>query len=332
MTEEVLSIQDLAIEFRTAEGSLSAVRNLSFSLKKGETVCIVGESGCGKSISSLAIMGLLPSNGRIAKGSILFEGKDLSQLKPEQMRKIRGNKISMIFQEPMTALNPVFTIGFQLREPLRIHQGLSKKEAHKRGIELLEQVGLSLPEERMKQYPHELSGGMRQRVMIAIALACHPQILIADEPTTALDVTIQSQILELINDLKTKLQTGVVMITHDMGVVAETADRVVVMYAGEIVEDGTVEEIFKNPGHPYTQGLLASVPSVDGEIKELKAIPGTMPNINEHIEGCRFHPRCAFATDICRAKAPDLFTENNHRTKCWLKAGETVGESNAISS
>jgi oligopeptide/dipeptide ABC transporter ATP-binding protein len=332
MTEEILNIQDLAIEFKTAEGSLSAVRNLSFSLKKGETVCIVGESGCGKSISSLAIMGLLPRNGRIAKGSIQFEGQDLSQLKPDQMRKIRGNKISMIFQEPMTALNPVFTIGFQLREPLRIHQGLSKKEAHKRGIELLEQVGLSLPEQRMKQFPHELSGGMRQRVMIAIALACHPQILIADEPTTALDVTIQSQILELINDLKAKLQTGVVMITHDMGVVAETADRVVVMYAGEIVEDGTVEEIFRSPQHPYTQGLLASVPSVDGEKTELKAIPGSMPNINEAIEGCRFHPRCAFATDLCRVKAPELFTENGHRTKCWLKAGESIDESNAVPS
>jgi oligopeptide/dipeptide ABC transporter ATP-binding protein len=332
MTEEILGIQDLAIEFKTAEGTLSAVRNLSFSLKKGETVCIVGESGCGKSISSLAIMGLLPRNGRIAKGSIQFGDQDLSKLKPEQMRKIRGNKISMIFQEPMTALNPVFTIGFQLREPLRIHQGLSKKEAHKRGIKLLEQVGLSLPEERMKQYPHELSGGMRQRVMIAIALACHPQILIADEPTTALDVTIQSQILELINELKTQLQTGVVMITHDMGVVAETADRVVVMYAGEIVEDGTVEEIFKNPGHPYTQGLLASVPSVDGDKTELKPIPGTMPNINEVILGCRFHPRCAFATNLCRAKAPDLFNVNNHRTKCWLKAGEAVDESNAIPS
>ncbi|WEG13126.1 ABC transporter ATP-binding protein [Pullulanibacillus sp. KACC 23026] len=332
MTEEILNIQDLAIDFKTAEGSLSAVHSLSFSLKKGETVCIVGESGCGKSISSLAIMGLLPSNGRISKGSILFEGKDLGQLKPEQMRKIRGNKISMIFQEPMTALNPVFTIGFQLREPLMIHQGLSKKEANKRGIELLKQVGLSLPEQRMKQYPHELSGGMRQRVMIAIALACHPQILIADEPTTALDVTIQAQILDLINDLKERLQTGVVMITHDMGVVAETADRVVVMYAGEIVEDGYVEDIFNHPQHPYTQGLLASVPSVDGEIKELKAIPGSMPNINEKIEGCRFHPRCPYAMDACRSKAPDLFSEKDHRTRCWLKAGEPVGAGNTLSS
>lgn len=332
MSEEILNIQDLAIEFKTAEGSLSAVRNLSFSLKKGETVCIVGESGCGKSISSLAIMGLLPSNGRISNGSVHFEGQDISKFKPEQMRKIRGNKISMIFQEPMTALNPVFTIGFQLREPLRIHQGLSKKEATKLGIELLDQVGLSLPEERMKQYPHELSGGMRQRVMIAIALACHPQILIADEPTTALDVTIQAQILDLINDLKKRLNTGVVMITHDMGVVAETADRVVVMYAGEIVEDGTVEEIFKNPQHPYTQGLLASVPTVEGEIKELKAIPGSMPTINEKIEGCRFHPRCPFAMDVCRSKAPNIHSEYNHRTRCWLKAGVTIDDTNVISS
>ncbi len=332
MTEELLNIQDLAIEFRTAEGFLSAVHNLSFSLNKGETVCIVGESGCGKSISSLAIMGLLPSNGRISKGSIVFDGQKLNELKPDQMRKIRGNKISMIFQEPMTALNPVFTIGFQIREPLMIHQGMSKKEANQRGIELLSQVGLSLPAERMKQYPHELSGGMRQRIMIAMALACHPQILIADEPTTALDVTIQAQILDLINDLKERLDTGVVMITHDMGVVAETADRVVVMYAGEIVEDGTVEEVFNNPQHPYTKGLLASVPTVDGEMKELQAIPGSMPNINEKIEGCRFHPRCPYAMDVCRSEKPQVFSDTGHRTRCWLKAGESIVETNVIPS
>ncbi|GGH84131.1 oligopeptide/dipeptide ABC transporter ATP-binding protein [Pullulanibacillus pueri] len=323
---DILQIENLNIHFRTAEGSLSAVHDLSFSVKKGETVCVVGESGCGKSISALSIMGLLPENGHIAQGKILFEGTDLLSLKPDQMRKMRGNKISMVFQEPMTALNPVFTIGYQLREPLRIHQGFSKKQAHVKGIELLKQVGLSLPEQRMKQYPHELSGGMRQRVMIAMALACHPQILIADEPTTALDVTIQAQILDLINDMKEQLGTSVVMITHDMGVVAETADRVVVMYAGEIVEEGDVETVFNDPQHPYTKGLLASVPKVEGELTQLQAIPGSLPNLGEAIVGCRFQSRCPFAMDICRSQAPPIYEENGHQTRCWMKEGESIAD------
>ncbi|WP_027724030.1 ABC transporter ATP-binding protein [Tuberibacillus calidus] len=322
MAEEVLRVKDLEVQFKTAEGYLSAVRGISFNLKKGETVCVVGESGCGKSISALSIMGLLPANGRIANGEIWFDGKDLVKLRQDEIQKIRGNDISMIFQEPMTALNPVFTIGFQLCEPLRIHQNLNKTVAAKKAVELLKQVGISEPERRMKQYPHELSGGMRQRVMIAIALACEPKILIADEPTTALDVTIQAQILDLLNELKQKFNTSVIMITHDMGVVAEVADRVIVMYAGEVVEEGDVETIFNDPQHPYTQGLLASVPNVDREQEELTAIPGSMPSLNEKIEGCRFHPRCPFATEKCKLQHPSMTMIGNHKVRCWLKGGQ----------
>mgnify|MGYP001389575902 CR=1 FL=1 len=321
MAEEVLRVKDLEVQFKTAEGYLSAVRGISFNLMKGETICVVGESGCGKSISALSIMGLLPANGRIVNGEIWFDEKDLVKLRQDEIQKIRGNDISMIFQEPMTALNPVFTIGFQLCEPLRIHQNLNKKEAAKKAVELLKQVGISEPERRMKQYPHELSGGMRQRVMIAIALACEPKILIADEPTTALDVTIQAQILDLLNDLKQKFNTSVIMITHDMGVVAEVADRVIVMYAGEVVEEGDVETIFNDPQHPYTQGLLASVPNVDKTQEELTAIPGSMPSLNEKIEGCRFHPRCPFATEKCN-QHPPMTMIGNHKVRCWLKGGQ----------
>jgi oligopeptide/dipeptide ABC transporter ATP-binding protein len=320
MTQKLLSVENLVTTFNTAEGKLSAVRGVSFSVEKGETLCIVGESGCGKSITSLSIMGLLPNNGEITSGAIYFEGTDLTKLSKEELRHIRGNKISMIFQEPMTALNPVFTIGYQIREPLMIHQKLSKREAHKRGIELLKQVGIPYPEKRMKQYPHELSGGMRQRVMIAMALACRPSLLIADEPTTALDVTIQAQILDLINELKEKLNMGVMMITHDMGVVAEMADRVMVMYAGEKVEEGDVISIFTNPRHPYTKGLLQSVPNVDDKEYQLEPIPGTLPNLNEQIEGCRFHPRCPFATEKCRTESPAEFqVKDGHSVRCWLE-------------
>jgi oligopeptide/dipeptide ABC transporter ATP-binding protein len=320
MANDLLSVKNLNTAFRTADGELSAVRGISFSVNKGETLCIVGESGCGKSITSLSIMGLLPSNGMIKDGSIEFGDKDLTKLSSEELRRIRGKDISMIFQEPMTALNPVLTIGYQLREPLILHQRLSKREATKKGIELLEQVGIPYPEKRMKQYPHELSGGMRQRVMIAISLACHPQLLIADEPTTALDVTIQAQILDLIQDLKDDLGMGVIMVTHDMGVVAEVADRVMVMYAGEKVEEGDVESIFENPQHPYTKGLLQSVPNVDDPSFELEAIPGSLPNLNEKIDGCRFHPRCPFATDRCKQESPKEYElHSSHNVKCWLQ-------------
>ncbi|WP_066398417.1 ABC transporter ATP-binding protein [Cytobacillus eiseniae] len=323
MGETLLEVKNIVTEFRTADGQLPAVRDVSFSLKKGETLCIVGESGCGKSITSLSVIGLLPSNGKITSGEILYEGAPIHNLPAEKMRQIRGNKISMIFQEPMTALNPVLTVGFQLREPLMLHHKLSKSEANKQGIELLKQVGIPYPEKRMNQYPHELSGGMRQRVMIAIALSCNPGLLIADEPTTALDVTIQAQILDLMNDLKSKFNMGVMMITHDMGVVAEVADRVMVMYAGKKVEEGNVNEIFDNPKHPYTKGLLNSVPNVDDPDFELEAIPGSLPSLHEQIDGCRFHARCKFATDICRSKEPPLSKiSDTHHVSCWLEEEE----------
>lgn len=323
MTEELLQVENLVTNFRTAEGLLPAVRGVSFSVNKGETLCIVGESGCGKSITALSLMKLLPDNGLISEGSIRLNKKELTNLSMNEMRKYRGNEMSMIFQEPMTALNPVFTVGFQLREPLRVHKKLSKKQAHEQGIELLKQVGIPLPEKRMNQYVHELSGGMRQRVMIAIALACHPELLIADEPTTALDVTIQAQILDLINDLKQRLNMGVVMITHDMGVVAEVADRVMVMYAGKVIEQGDVETIFNNPQHPYTKGLLASVPNVDDPEFEAKPIPGTLPRINEKISGCRFHPRCKHAMDKCKTHIPKTASiSDSHTVSCWLQEVE----------
>lgn len=331
MTETLLEVNNLVTEFRTANGSVQAVRDVSFKVDQGETLCIVGESGCGKSITSLSVIGLLPSNGSVASGEIKYEGKQIHNLSFEEMRMMRGSKISMIFQEPMTALNPVLTIGYQLREPLMLHQGVSKAEATRKGIELLQQVGIPYPERRMKQYPHELSGGMRQRVMIAIALACRPGLLIADEPTTALDVTIQAQILDLINDLKAQLNMGVVLITHDMGVVAEVADRVMVMYAGKKVEEGTVEEIFNAPKHPYTIGLLNSVPNVDNPEFELEPIPGSLPTLTEKIEGCRFNPRCKFATDRCRMEAPPEFNvEGEHNVSCWLMDEEKAEEKEEV--
>ncbi|RLQ89745.1 ABC transporter ATP-binding protein [Planomicrobium sp. Y74] len=325
MQETLLEVKNLVTSFRTADGTLQAVKDVSFEVRKGETLCIVGESGSGKSVTSLSVIGLLPQNGFIESGEVLLEDKPLQNLSHEQMRKLRGNRISMIFQEPMTALNPVLTIGYQLREPLLLHRSVSKREATVKAVELLNQVGIPNPEKRLKQYPHELSGGMRQRVMIAIALACHPSLLIADEPTTALDVTIQAQILDLINDLKAELEMGVLLITHDMGVVAEVADRVMVMYAGEKIEEGTAEEIFDNPKHPYTKGLLNSVPNVDDPSFELEAIPGSMPGLNEKISGCKFHPRCKFAMDKCLTDVPPHFVDaKGHTAKCWLNEEEEV--------
>ncbi|WP_257348101.1 ABC transporter ATP-binding protein [Pseudalkalibacillus decolorationis] len=333
MAELLLDVNNLVTKFKTADGKLSAVRGVSFSVNKGETVCIVGESGCGKSITSLSIMNLLPNNGEISEGSVRFLGQELTKMRQDELRKLRGNKMAMIFQEPMTALNPVFTVGFQIREPLKIHKRLSQREAHRKGIELLKQVGIPYPEKRMSQYSHELSGGMRQRVMIAIALACRPSLLIADEPTTALDVTIQAQILDLIDDLKEELGMGVIMVTHDMGVVAEVADRVMVMYAGEKIEEADVESLFSNPQHPYTKGLLKSVPNVDDRNHQLEAIPGTLPNLNEVITGCRFHNRCEFATEKCRTQSPKTFTVNDeHTVRCWLQEVEQHDESAATAS
>jgi len=328
----LLQVENLKVEFRTAKGPVTAVRSISFHVDKGETLCIVGESGCGKSITSLSIMGLLPQNGNIVEGSIKLENDELVRLTDEQMQSYRGNKISMVFQEPMTALNPVFTIGYQLQEPLLIHKKISKKEAKQASIELLRKVGIPNPEEKINQYPHQLSGGMRQRVMIAMALACEPLLLIADEPTTALDVTIQAQILDLIEELKEQMGMGVIFVTHDMGVVAEIADRVMVMYAGEVVEMSDAQTIFANPKHPYTQGLLAAVPDVEADAHELNVIPGSMPNLDEKIEGCRFYPRCPFATDICRQKNPPTFKiSENQEVKCWLQEAKMHIESAATS-
>lgn len=323
--EPLIKVEDLTISFRTGKEKIDAVKKVNFSVAKGETLCIVGESGCGKSITSLSLMGLLPENGEVSGGSITFKDEELTKKNENQLRKYRGNELSMIFQDPMTALNPVFTIGYQMMEPLNIHTDLNKKDARKKAIDLLKQVGLSEPEKTLKKYPHELSGGMRQRVLIAISLACTPSLLIADEPTTALDVTIQAQILDLVEDLKEELNMGVIMVTHDMGVVAEVADRVMVMYAGEVVETGEVQEIFENPKHPYTEGLLASVPNVDAEDDELKSIPGTPPNISEEIKGCRFHPRCPYAMDICKQEEPAYMNISpSHQSKCWLQEEEAT--------
>lgn len=311
--EPVLEVKNLRTAFRVDGGELIAVDDVSFSVKPGQTVGIVGESGCGKSVTSLSIMGLIPTPpGRIASGEIRFKGKNLVGLPASEMRKIRGNQISMIFQEPMTSLNPVFTIGNQIMEAVMLHQKLSKNEAKEKAIEMLRLVGIPAPERRINEYPHQLSGGMRQRVMIAMALSCNPSVLIADEPTTALDVTIQAQILELIKSLREKLQMAVVLITHDLGVVAETCDYVVVMYAGKVVEEGTAEDIFYRPSHPYTKGLLNSIPSHTGEKKSgrLETIPGLVPNLLHLPKGCRFQDRCKRRTEAgtpqCTSEEPTL--------------------------
>ncbi|PKR77866.1 peptide ABC transporter ATP-binding protein [Halalkalibacillus sediminis] len=322
MTEPLLEIKDLQVRFKSDEGSVTPVNGVSFNVKEGETVAVVGESGCGKSLTSLSILGLIPPPGEISDGSIHFQGKDLASLNKKQMRKLRGNEISMIFQEPMTSLNPVFTIGNQMLEVIKLHQNLEKKQATKKAVEMLDLVGIPDPEKVIKRFPHQLSGGMRQRVMIAIALSCNPKLLIADEPTTALDVTIQAQILNLMKNLKDKFNTGVVLITHDLGVVAEVADRVVVMYGGEVVEEATVHELFEDPVHPYTRGLLSSVPKMTGAVEELGAIKGSVPNPSSMPKGCKFHPRCPLATDLCVEEHPKLEeTTPNHFKRCFHTEG-----------
>lgn len=315
----MLEVQNLSTQFRTERGLVTVVRDLSFSLSKGEMLCIVGESGSGKSITALSIMQLLAKNAVVTEGKILFNAVDLLTYSKKEINRLRGDVLSMIFQEPMTSLNPVLTIGFQLCEPLRIHKGLSKKEAHSRALALLDIVGIEGSLKRMKQYPHELSGGMRQRVMIAMALACEPELLIADEPTTALDVTIQAQILELINHLQKKLNMGVILITHDMGVVAEVADRVIVMYAGEIVEMGTKAEIFLQRKHPYTDALLTLMPNIDTDNYVLEAIPGSLPDPHEEIKGCRFYDRCRYACSKCKEEKVALRQHSDtHFSRCLL--------------
>ena len=306
----LLSVENLQTHFRTADGVTRAVEGMSFHVNAGETVAIVGESGCGKSVTSMSILRLIPEPpGRIG-GVIKFEGRDLLKLSEREMRGIRGNDISMIFQEPMSSLNPVLTNGRQIGETLRLHRGLDRKAAEDKAVELLRLVGIPAPELRVREYPHQLSGGMRQRVMIAIALACNPKLLIADEPTTALDVTIQAQILDLMKDLKHRLGTAITLITHDLGIVAEVAERVIVMYAGRKVEEAEVSELFRNPMHPYTQGLLGAVPklgsSLEGTATRLAEIPGLVPSLRTRIAGCVFASRCGRADDLCRKVAPAL--------------------------
>jgi peptide/nickel transport system ATP-binding protein len=320
---QIIEVKNLVTSFKTRDGVFNAVDDVSFAVEKGKTLGIVGESGCGKSVTSLSIMRLIPSPpGKIESGQILFKGKNLLDLSMNEMRAMRGNHIGMIFQEPMTSLNPVFTIGNQIEEAIKIHQrDLSRKQIRQKAIDMLTLVGIPSPQSRIDDYPHQLSGGMRQRVMIAIALSCSPELLIADEPTTALDVTIQAQILDLIGKLQRELNTAMILITHDLGVVAETCNDVVVMYAGKIVEQGSVEDIFNHPKHPYTKGLLDSVPHFESGKRraKLETIPGIVPNLTSLPVGCRFRDRCKFATEICVTAHPPLEVKGNgnHLAACY---------------
>lgn len=338
--EKLLDIQDLRTCFDSEDGLVPAVDGVSFVINRGETLGVVGESGCGKSVTALSVMRLVPDPpGQYAGGRILFGGRDLLTVPEAAMEQIRGNEISMIFQEPMTSLNPVFTVGFQVAEAIQLHQGLTPKEARERSIEMLRLVGIPLPERRVDEFPHQLSGGMRQRVMIAMALACRPKLLIADEPTTALDVTIQAQILELMKKLKDELGMAIMLITHDLGVVAEMCERVVVMYSGRVVEEGDVFSLFRSPLHPYTEGLLRSVPrlappSEAGEQHgrygrrrhRLQVIEGVVPNPTKAPAGCRFHPRCPYADDTCRTRQPDLVDAGpGRRVACWRQCAAKEG-------
>lgn len=318
MNEELLEVKGLHTSFFTHLGEVKAIRDVSFSVHKNEIVGIVGESGSGKSVTSLSIMGLLAHPGRVTGGEILFKGEDLTKVKKGRMRKIQGNQISMIFQDPMTSLNPLFTIGNQITEAILTHQKMTKAEAKKRAVEMLKLVGIPSPEKRYESFPHEFSGGMRQRAMIAMALSCEPDLLIADEPTTALDVTIQSQIVDLMLDLRQKLKTAILIITHDMGVVADIADRVAVMYAGVIVEKGDVKEIFFHPKHPYTWGLLDSIPRPDTHGERLIPIEGAPPDLIAPPKGCPFAARCDYAMKICHEQMPEITAEGDHEVRCWL--------------
>jgi len=314
----LLSVQDLKVYFHVNQGVARAVDGVSYDIHKGETVCLVGESGCGKTVSALTTLGLIPQPpGKIAGGQVLFKGKELLDLAEEEMQEIRGNHIAMVFQEPMTSLNPVFTIGDQIQEAIMVHEKVSEREMRQRCVQLLKDVGIPLPEERVSDYPHELSGGQRQRVMIAMALACNPELVIADEPTTALDVTIQAQILNLFGELQRKRDLSLFYITHDLGVVASIADRIYVMYAGMIVEQGNASEIFYNPRHPYTQGLLASLPNRAKRGTKLYSVPGTVPDPAHKPGGCPFHPRCDSAVESCQNQFPEMCDYGEgHMSRC----------------
>jgi peptide/nickel transport system ATP-binding protein/oligopeptide transport system ATP-binding protein len=321
--DTLLEVESLKTYFYTDEGVSRAVDGVSFSVGQSETLGIVGESGCGKSVSCLSILRLIPQPpGRIVHGSIQFNGQEILSLSEEEMRKIRGNQISMIFQEPMTSLNPVFTIGNQIIEAIVLHKNVSKSRARSETIELLHLVGIPSPDQRIDDYPHQLSGGMRQRVMIAMALSCNPSLLIADEPTTALDVTVQAQIIDLIQNLQEEFKMGVILITHDLGVIAEVANRVVVMYAGEVVESTDVYNLFSSPKHPYTSGLLKSIPKINEKVERLSVIEGSVPNPISFPSGCRFHPRCPLADKKCIQEKPVLEPkpESNHLVRCWYSS------------
>ena len=326
MEQQLLQVEDLRVAFSGRRGQAMVLNGVDFALRAGETLCVVGESGCGKSMTALALLRLIPTPpGRISGGRVLFQGEDLLQADEARMRAVRGNRISMIFQEPMTSLNPVFTVGEQIAESLRLHAGLDDKAAHARAIEMLRQVGIPAPERRVDEYPHQLSGGMRQRVMIAMALACRPDILIADEPTTALDVTVQAQIFDLLRDLQRDKGTAILLITHDMGAVAEMADRVMVMYAGRVVEQGTAAEVLSAPAHPYTRGLIDCLPelgsSLLGTRDDLTEIAGVVPSIWELGQGCAFRARCREAMPRCAHEVPPLFSLGAaHGAACWLHA------------
>ena len=331
----LLSVEDLRVEFKTRRGNALVLNGVDFELRAGETLCVVGESGCGKSMTALALLRLIPSPpGRISSGKVLFQGEDLVTASMEHMREVRGNRISMIFQEPMTSLNPVLTVGDQIGESLRLHAGLDAAAARTRSVEMLRQVGIPAPERRVDEYPHQLSGGMRQRVMIAMALACRPDILIADEPTTALDVTVQAQIFDLLRALQRDKGTAILLITHDMGAVAEMADRVIVMYAGRVIEQGTTAQVVGRPGHPYTRGLIDCLPelgsSLNSDRTPLAEIAGVVPSIWELGSGCAFRERCPHALARCALEVPPMFVLNEsaappavngtHRAACWLHA------------
>jgi len=318
MTETVLSVQDLTVEFVTRRGTLRALDKISFDIARGEVLGVVGESGAGKSVTGSAIIGLIDPPGRIADGKVVLSGERVDHLPPEQMRRVRGKRIGMIFQDPLTSLNPLYRVGEQLIETIQTHTDLNAADARKRAIALLDEVGIPAPERRIDGYPHEFSGGMRQRVVIALALCAEPEFIIADEPTTALDVSVQAQIIGLIKRLCKERGTSVMLVTHDMGVIAETADRVAVMYAGRVAEIGPVREVIKQPLHPYTQGLMGAIPSIEGDAERLVQIPGAMPRLSNIPKGCAFNPRCSKVFDRCRVDRPELIDVGGHQVACHL--------------